>query len=102
MATSYIAQINQSGLQLNFIQPSGGVSFLDATCFLLITDSNGIENSYPCQIDPSNTYCFYILNGTEFTEAGPGIFSLQIQYISGSTVLYSPITSIKIVGNLNG
>ena len=103
MAT-YTAQINQSGLVLNFVQPANGVSFEGATCNLLISDSSGNnEISYTCSIDPSNKFCYYTLQGTEFTASGPGVYNLQIEFISGSTVLFSPIVQIKILGNiLNG
>jgi hypothetical protein len=101
MATSlYTAQINQSGLQLNFVQPSGGVSFSGAVCNLLISDSAGNEQTKSCLIDPTNTFCYYVLEGSEFTASGPGNYNLQIQFMNNGDVLYSPITSLKVVGNL--
>ena len=93
------AQINQVGLQINAIQPVGGLSFVAANVFLLITDFNGIETTYNAFVDPTGTFASYITNGTEFN-AGIGVYSIQLQLERDGKVFFSPVTNLKIQANL--
>jgi len=95
----YFLQCNQVGLQINLNQPTGGISFANATCYLFITDPNGNEVTYPAEVDATNTYAFYITLGNEFPI--PGIYVLQLKYTTaGGERYYGNLINVKAIGNL--
>ena len=95
---SYLIQAAEVGKIINLSQPTGGISFTNATCKLLVTDPLGVQKTYNCTIDSTNKFAQYLTLGTEFPIAGT--FQIQLQYVNSGEKYFSAVTNLKVLPNL--